>query len=539
MVNEKILVVEDEELIGQDIKFLLEDLGYEVPDLVPSGEEAISRAGETHADLVLMDIMLEGDIDGIEAAQKINKDFGIPVIYLTAYKNQEILERAKLTEPYAYIVKPFEERELRTNVEIVLNRHKAEKERIKLTEVTAKNEFLKKSLKEQETLLREIHHRVNNNMQIISSLLSLQSTQVKDKRDLELFIDTQNRVKSMAKVHERLYQSNDLSSIKFAEYGVSLLNDLFSSHRTSSEIRLRVDIEDVSFNLETAIPCGLIINELVSNSLKYAFPDDEGEIYVRLMHYEGNKFLLTISDNGIGLPEGIDFKNTQSLGFRLINNLTDQLEGKIELDKNEGTTFKIIFKELKYETRMGIKETILTAHKSRELRKHAEEIISTRIGNLDDIPKDYRELISDLQMNQIEIEMQNQELKQSKQEIMDSRKRYFDLYNSAPVGYFILLENGIILETNNTGASILGISKSGLINTSFISFLKPDSRLYFNQNNKKALETGEKQEYELEIVRAEGEQFMAYIETIPVYDDEGNFKEFQTSIIDLNRFKKD
>ena len=134
MVNEKILVVEDEELIGQDIKILLEDLGYEVLDLVPSGEEAISLVGKVNANLVLMDIMLEGEMDGIEAAHQINNDFGIPIIYLTAYRNEEILERAKLTEPYAYIVKPFEERELRTNVEIVLNRHRAEKERIKLTE---------------------------------------------------------------------------------------------------------------------------------------------------------------------------------------------------------------------------------------------------------------------------------------------------------------------------------------------------------------------------------------------------------------------
>lgn len=537
MVNEKILVVEDEELIGQDIKILLEDMGYEVPYLVPSGEEAISRAGETHADLVLMDIMLEGEIDGIEAAHKINNDYGIPVIYLTAYRNEEILERAKLTEPYAYIVKPFEERELRTNVEIVLNRHRAEKERIKLTEVTAKNEFLKKSLREQETLLREIHHRVNNNMQIISSLLSLQSTQVKDERDLDLFIDSQNRVKSMAKVHERLYQSNDLSSIKFAEYGMSLLNDLFSSHRASPGIRLRVDIEDVSFNMETAIPCGLIINELVSNSLKYAFPNGAGEIYVSLMHYEENKFLLTISDNGIGLPEDIDFKNTESLGFRLTNNLTQQLEGEIELDRSKGSKFIIVFEELKYETRNIVKETIVTAFKSRELRKQAEEICSSRMGNLEDIPKDFKELIHDLQLHQIEIGMQKEELKRSKQEISDSRKRYFDLYNSAPVGYFTMLKNGIILEANNTAASILGISKSGLINTSFINFLKLDSRLYFNQYNNKALETGEKQGYQLEIVRAEGESFMAYIETTLITDEEGIFKAFQTSVIDLNRFK--
>lgn len=539
MVNEKILVVEDEELIGQDIKFLLEDLGYEVPALVPSGEEAISRAGETHADLVLMDIMLEGELDGIEAANMINNQFGIPIIYLTAYRNEEILERAKLTEPYAYIVKPFEERELRTNVEIALNRHKAEQEKIKITEVTAKNQFLRKSLKEQETLLREIHHRVNNNMQIISSLLSLQSTQVNDERDLHLFIDSQNRVKSMAKVHERLYQSKDLSSIKFAEYGMSLLNDLFSSHRASPRIRLRADIEDVSFNMETAIPCGLIINELVSNSLKYAFPHGEGEIYVSLMHYEGNRYLLTINDNGIGLPKEIDFKNTQSLGFRLVNNLTNQLEGEIELDRTNGTTFRIIFEELKYETRLGVKETILTAYKSKEIIEHAEEIISSRYGKLEDIPKGFRELISDLQMQQIEIEMQKEELEQFKKEIRDSRKRYFDLYNSAPMGYFTLLENGIIIEANNTGASILGISRSGLINTSFISFLSPEARTIFEQHNQKSIETGEKQKYELEITKAEGESLKVYIETTPIYDNKFLFKEFQTCIIDTNRFKKD
>ena len=532
MVNEKILVVEDEELIGQDIKILLEDLGYEVPALVPSGEEAISRAGETHADLVLMDIMLEGEVDGIEAANMINNQFGIPIIYLTAYRNDEILERAKLTEPYAYIVKPFEERELRTNVEIALNRHKAEQEKIKITEVTAKNQFLRKSLKEQETLLREIHHRVNNNMQIISSLLSLQSTQVKDERDLHLFIDSQNRVKSMAKVHERLYQSKDLSSIKFAEYGMSLLNDLFSSHRASPRIRLRADIEDVSFNMETAIPCGLIINELVSNSLKYAFSNGEGEIYVSLMHYEGNKYLLTINDNGMGLPKEIDFKNTQSLGFRLVNNLTNQLEGEIELDRTNGTTFRIIFEELKYETRLGVKETILTAYKSKEIIEHAEEIISSRYGKLEDIPKGFRELISDLQMQQIEIEMQKEELEQFKKEIRDSRKHYFELYNSAPMGYFTLLENGIIIEANNTGASILGISRSGLINTSFISFLSPEARTIFEQHNQKSIETGEKQKYELEITKAEGDSLKVYIETTPIYDNKFLFKEFQTCIID-------
>ena len=315
-----------------------------------------------------------------------------------------------------------------------------------------------------------------------------------------------------------------------------MLTDLFSSHRTSPGIRLNVDIEDVSFNMETAIPCGLIINELVSNSLKYAFPDGEGEINVSLIHYHGNKFCLTISDNGIGIPGDIDFKTTESLGFRLTNNLTQQLEGEIFLDRSKGTKFQIIFEELEYETRIGIKETIITAYKSRELRKHAEEIINTRIGDLNDIPNDFKELVRDLQVHQIEIEMQKEELTKSRQEIMDSQKRYFDLYNSAPVGYFTLTTDEIIIEVNDTGASMLGITKTGLFNTSFMSFLKTDARQKFIEHNIKAIETGKKQGYKLEIVRAEGEPFIAHVETAPNYDKNGKFKEFQTSIIDLNRY---
>ena len=196
-----------------------------------------------------------------------------------------------------------------------------------------------------------------------------------------------------------------------------------------------------------------------------------------------------------------------------------------------------MFEELKYETRTGIKEAITTAYKTKELRKQVEEILDSRIDNLKDIPKDFKELLLDLQMHQIEIEMQKEELDSSKKEILDSRKKYFDLYNSSPVGYFTVLKDGIIVEVNNTGASILGITKSGLFNTSFISFLKSDSRDLFDKHNKKALETGKKQGYQTEIIRAEGEPFRAYIETTPKNDEEGKFKEFQISIIDINRFK--
>ena len=147
-----------------------------------------------------------------------------------------------------------------------------------------------------------------------------------------------------------------------------------------------------------------------------------------------------------------------------------------------------------------------------------------------------RNLSTILQVHQIEIEMQKEELTKSRQEIMDSQKRYFDLYNSAPVGYFTLTMDDIIIEVNNTGASILGITKTGLFNTSFMSFLKSDARQTFTEHNINAIETGKKQGYRLEIVRAEGETFSAYVETTPYYDKNGEFKEFQTSIIDLNRY---
>ena len=157
----------------------------------------------------------------------------------------------------------------------------------------------------------------------------------------------------MAIIHQKLYESNNLTHIKFDEYIKNIVTDLFYSYNIhQDQVKQTLDVEDVKLNMETAIPTGLIINELVSNSLKHAFPDGKkGEIQVSLKKYE-NKFELIISDNGIGLPECIDFKNITSLGLQLVNNLVLQIDGKITLDKSQGTKFKIIFYELKYKERM-------------------------------------------------------------------------------------------------------------------------------------------------------------------------------------------
>ena len=200
-------------------------------------------------------------------------------------------------------------------------------------------------------LLREVHHRVKNNMQIISSFLSLQSSQVFDKRDADLFTVVQDRVKSMALVHDNLYHSEDLSRIKFKDYISALSSQMFANYKESSNIKLITDILDVTLNMETAIPLGLIISELITNSLKHAFPDNTGEISIK-MYDEGEKFVLIFNDNGVGLPKDFDIKNPKKLGLKLINTLVEQLEGVLELETSRGTEYKIIFKELNYKERL-------------------------------------------------------------------------------------------------------------------------------------------------------------------------------------------
>jgi len=211
---------------------------------------------------------------------------------------------------------------------------------------------IKKSLDEKETLLREIHHRVKNNMQIISSLLNLQIQYEDLDETVGVLKESQGRVKSMAIIHEKLYQSSSLTYINFKEYIEKLILDIFYSYGiTTGTIESVLNIKDIHLNIDTAIPLGLIINELVTNSVKYAFPKCKGKITLKLVSNQ-DQIELTIADNGIGIPEDIDLENSKTLGLQLVQNLVNQLEGKLELDVNHGTEFKITFKELKYKGRI-------------------------------------------------------------------------------------------------------------------------------------------------------------------------------------------
>jgi two-component sensor histidine kinase len=210
-------------------------------------------------------------------------------------------------------------------------------------------EQLKVSLKEKEILLKEVHHRVKNNLQIISSLLRLQSDYIKDEKALTSFKDSQSRIRSMALIHEKLYQSKDLVRIDFADYIRDLTANLLRSYTASSQvIDLSINAKDIWLTIDTAIPCGLIINELVSNSLKHAFPttNAENRIEIDVHSSTDNKFALTVRDNGVGFPEDLDFQDTESLGLQLVCTFIEQLEGSIELDNTRGTTFIMAFSEV-------------------------------------------------------------------------------------------------------------------------------------------------------------------------------------------------
>jgi PAS domain S-box-containing protein len=205
---------------------------------------------------------------------------------------------------------------------------------------------LKRSLNEKEILLKEIHHRVKNNMQTVSSLLSLQASYIENLEILAPFIESQNRIRAMALIHERLYRSDSLAKVSFPEYVRKLVADLCKSYQfsNSASIGLKFEIADVDLDVDVAMPCGLIINELVSNALKYAFPENfSGTIQIHFTKNATNNYTLSVKDNGIGFPEEINPYTSDSLGLQLVCSFVKKLRGKIEIDQHVGSNIVITF----------------------------------------------------------------------------------------------------------------------------------------------------------------------------------------------------
>jgi PAS domain S-box-containing protein len=206
-------------------------------------------------------------------------------------------------------------------------------------------ELIRNSLHEKETLLREIHHRVKNNLQIINTLLDLQSYSISDEQARRFFNECQDRIRSMAMIHEKLYETVDFVSIDFAAYLDNLVNQLFRTYVPDDRISLTVQSDDLTMGIDEAIPCGLIVNELISNSLKHAFPSGgSGRLTVRLRVDEDRMITLEVADSGVGLSPGLDFRNCDTLGLQLVTLLVRQLDGELTLGDGPGTAFTIRFR---------------------------------------------------------------------------------------------------------------------------------------------------------------------------------------------------
>ncbi|MGD1704324.1 PAS domain S-box protein [Dapis sp. BLCC M229] len=222
-----------------------------------------------------------------------------------------------------------------------------------ITQRKQAEELLKSSLQEKEILLKEIHHRVKNNLLVVSSLLHWQNEYITDPAVSRIFQESQYRIHSMALIHEKLYNSKNLAEVNFTEYLETLAQQLYYSFNIATDrIQLNLELEPVSLNIETATPCGLIVSELIANVFEHAFPDNrKGELYLSLKN-EQDRVILTIQDNGVGLPSDFDISQTESMGLQLIDMLSQQIKADLEVITDNGTTFNLIFAELKYRKRI-------------------------------------------------------------------------------------------------------------------------------------------------------------------------------------------
>lgn len=326
------LYMAPEKLLGKLIQDVLP------PDIGRQFQEAIAQ------------LLLTNSLVAIEYSlpfSKVEKSF--EAIFLLSITNQIIILIRNITErkkAEKALQAAKDELEIRVEERTYELKNTNARLRQEIRERQLAENQLKASLKEKEVLLKEIHHRVKNNLQIISSLLRLQAGSIKNEQILDIFQDSQNRVRAMAMIHENLYQSTDLARIQFSEYVQNLTSNLLRCYKVDCNIKINLNIDKSLLRIDTAIPCGLIINELISNSIKYAFINRAlGEISISFLLLENGKYSLSVSDNGVGISEDIEIRKQKSLGLQLVWNLVEQLEGTIAFYSTLGTLFVINFLE--------------------------------------------------------------------------------------------------------------------------------------------------------------------------------------------------
>ena len=338
----RILLVEDN---PGDVRLLREMFSTERPGRyelthMPRLGLALNHLAKGGVDIVLLDLGLP-DGQGLETVRRVRKLAPeVPLIVLTGRDDDDAVAEAMREGAQDYLVKgQIENRALPRALDHAIERFAL------LTKTALINVELKRRIQEKDILLSEIHHRVKNSLQVVSSLISLESDRIKDASVVEMLQNTQNRIRSMALIHQTLYQSKNFANVDFNAFLQSFVPTLIQSYSVRPEvISVEIDVADVKLPIDAAIPCGLIVNELISNAMKHAFPAGRsGTIRVGFMHDGETHATITVSDNGVGIREGVDLEKSETLGIQLVFLLAGQLGGEAKFDRSGPTRFVVRF----------------------------------------------------------------------------------------------------------------------------------------------------------------------------------------------------
>jgi two-component sensor histidine kinase len=341
----RILVVEDGLIMARDIERRLSTMGYRSAGLASTGEDAVRKARENHPDLVLMDVNLKGSMDGIQAAEQIRLTADIPVVYVTGYSDDATLARARATEPFGFVLKPFNERELRTTIEIALYRHQvnrnlreSEQKYRKIAEQNAEAMRKEHSLLDQE-IRRHLHAYTRTLIDLLQVL-----TAVKPRASTPDPSAIAMRLQGIFDVYARVYHGNQPVEVEGQLH--ALTAELFKKH-ARSRLTYKVDAEPCPLNADRTVGVLLILQELLYNAIRHAYPEGaRGDVTVELRQKGEGKVMLRVTDSGTGLRKDVDPHRPKKVGFHLVNHLVRQLKGTLECKRESGTAIMVTFPSL-------------------------------------------------------------------------------------------------------------------------------------------------------------------------------------------------
>lgn len=347
-----ILIIEDDPLNIKMISAYLQNNEYSIITAC-DGKTGIQKAMEEKPDLILLDILMPR-LNGFETC-KILKETSelenVPVIFLTALAESSSIKKAFEVGAVDFVSKPIEFTALLARIKTHLRLSKMNEVlelevHTKTNELQIANISLTKLLKDREVLIKELYHRTKNNMMVISSMLSLHSNYMENNELSGILLEVSNKVQSMALVHKKLYQSSDMTSVDMHEYIYDLIDLISSSYEFNPEqIKFEIDVDEICVSIDTAVTCGLVINELLSNSFKYAFPDNKnGIITIKMKLFNNNEISIQIADTGIGAPDKDPLSMKDTLGLRTVIGIVEnQLQGEIKFNTIKGMSCEILF----------------------------------------------------------------------------------------------------------------------------------------------------------------------------------------------------